>query len=124
MNHNAKNVLGTDLKVCCTNPMTGFFRNGSCDTDDRDYGSHTVCARMTNAFLIFSKGMGNDLITPNPMYGFPGLKEGDQWCLCALRWLEAYHVGAAPLVDLEATHEKALDVIPIEYLQKRALKKT
>jgi uncharacterized protein (DUF2237 family) len=116
------NVFGLPLKDCSHNPKTGFFRDGCCRTDESDYGSHTVCAYVTDAFLKFSKEMGNDLITPRPEYSFPGLKEGDRWCLCAARWLEAYKAGAAPQVDLEATHERALDIIPLDILVKFAIK--
>jgi uncharacterized protein (DUF2237 family) len=116
------NVFGLPLKDCSHNPKTGFFRDGCCRTDESDYGSHTVCACVTDAFLKFSKEMGNDLITPRPEYSFPGLKEGDRWCLCAARWLEAYKAGAAPQVDLEATHERALDIIPLDILVKFAIK--
>ncbi len=116
----AKNVLGTDLQVCCTDPMTGYFRNGKCETDPTDQGLHVVCARMTKAFLLFTKGMGNDLSTPLPQYNFPGLKPGDCWCLCAIRWKEAAVAGVAPPVILEATHEKALEIIPMKMLEKYA----
>ncbi|MCB2221670.1 MAG: DUF2237 domain-containing protein [Bacteroidetes bacterium] len=108
----AKNVFGTSLKSCSMKPLTGFFRDGSCHTSDEDHGSHTVCAVMTEAFLRFSFDQGNDLITPRPQYQFEGLGPVDQWCLCAARWLEAWKEGVAPLVDLEATHEKALEIIP------------
>ena len=117
----AKNVLGTELQVCCTNPMTGYFRNGKCETDPLDRGLHVVCAKMTKAFLLFTKNMGNDLSTPLPHYQFPGLKPGDCWCLCALRWKEAYLAGVAPPVILEATHEKALEVIDLEMLERYAV---
>lgn len=120
----AKNVLGTELQICCTDPMTGFYRNGRCDTGLDDHGRHVICAEMTSAFLIFSKAMGNDLSTPNPMYGFPGLNPGDKWCLCALRWLEAFNVGVAPPVILEATHQRALELIPLESLKKHSKKKS
>jgi uncharacterized protein (DUF2237 family) len=111
-----KNVLGTDLKPCSQNPKTGFFRDGFCRTNEKDQGKHVVASIMTNEFLIFSKSKGNDLITPNPLYGFPGLKKGDKWCLCAIRWQEAYTAGHAPKVILEATHERALDYIILESL--------
>ncbi len=106
-----KNVLGTDLQMCCTEPMTGFFRDGQCRTDELDSGRHVVCAVMTEEFLHFSKSRGNDLMTPIPAYNFPGLKAGDGWCLCALRWKEAYEEGVAPPVRLEATHERALNYV-------------
>lgn len=97
--------------------MTGFFRDGCCRTDENDLGSHTVCAILTNDFLQFSKSQGNDLISPRPELGFPGLKPGDRWCLCAARWQEAFEVGVAPQVDLEATHHKALEIISLESLK-------
>ena len=111
-----KNVLGTDLKSCSQNPKTGFFRDGFCRTNEKDQGKHVVASVMTDEFLIFSKSKGNDLSTPNPVYGFPGLKKGNKWCLCAIRWQEAYKEGYAPKVILEATHEKALDYIELESL--------
>ena len=100
----AKNVLGTALEPCSFDPMTGFFRDGCCNTGAEDVGLHLVCSVMTDKFLAFSKARGNDLRTPMPMYQFPGLKEGDRWCLCALRWKEALEAGMAPQVVLEATH--------------------
>ena len=111
-----KNVLGTELQACCTDPMTGFYRDGLCRTGELDSGRHVVCAVMTDEFLTFSKARGNDLITPLPAYDFPGLKAGDGWCLCALRWKEAYEAGVAPPVRLESTHEKALNFIPFAAL--------
>lgn len=117
----ARNVLGGELEVCCLEPVTGFYRTGCCETGPEDFGQHTVCAQMTDAFLAFSKAHGNDLSTPAPQFGFPGLKEGDRWCLCAARWLEAYEAGAAPLVYLAATHEAALDVVPFEALREHAI---
>ncbi len=111
-----KNVLGTELQACCTDPMTGFFRDGHCRTDELDSGRHVVCAVMTEEFLLFSKSRGNDLITPIPAYDFPGLKAGDGWCLCVLRWKEAYEAGVAPPVRLEATHERALEFVPFSSL--------
>lgn len=113
----AKNVLGQPLQTCCTAPMTGFYRTGSCDTGPEDRGVHVVCAQMTPAFLNFSRDRGNDLITPIPEYNFPGLKAGDRWCLCATRWQEAYEAGVAPPVVLEATHEAALNYVSLEDLQ-------
>ncbi len=111
------NVLGGALDVCSTDPMTGFFRNGACDTCSQDAGSHTVCAVMTAEFLAFSKYVGNDLSTPRPEFGFPGLKPGDGWCLCASRFLQAHDEGCAPRVNLAATHKRALDIVPLEVLQ-------
>lgn len=117
------NVLGEVLLPCSMDPMTGFFRNGHCDTCDQDQGSHTVCAVMTAEFLEFSKAAGNDLSTPRPEYGFGGLKPGDQWCLCAARFLEAYAAGKAPRVSLMATHQRALEIVPIEALREYALER-
>jgi uncharacterized protein (DUF2237 family) len=113
----SKNVLGQSLQQCGCNPMTGFYRDGFCETGARDLGSHTVCAVMTEEFLTFTKTRGNDLSTPAPHYNFPGLKSGDRWCLCVTRWKEAYDAGAAPPVLLEATHEKALEVASINELR-------
>jgi uncharacterized protein (DUF2237 family) len=104
----ARNVLGEPLEICSIKPMTGFYRDGCCDTGQEDVGSHTVCVVMTAAFLDFSKSYGNDLSTPVPELGFPGLKSGDRWCLCASRWQEAFEAGQAPRVVLRATHEGAL----------------
>ena len=115
------NVLGGPLQGCSRDPMTGFFRNGACDTCAEDRGSHTVCAVMTEEFLAFSKYVGNDLSTPRPEYGFAGLKPGDHWCLCAGRWLQAAEEGAAPLVNLAATHRAALEIVPLEVLEEHAL---
>ena len=115
------NVFGAPLEPCSTAPMTGFFRNGCCDTAALDAGSHTVCAVMTEAFLEFSKARGNDLSTPRPEFHFPGLKPGDRWCLCAARWLEAHQAGKAPKVRLVSTHERALEVCPMEALRAHAL---
>ncbi len=114
------NVLGTELEECGTDPMTGFFRNGCCATGPQDRGSHTVCVRVTAAFLEFSKARGNDLMTPVPQFDFPGLEPGDRWCLCALRWQEAFTAGVAPRVVLLATHEAALKVIALDDLKKMA----
>ena len=111
------NVLGTDLEQCSTAPLTGFFRNGCCDTGPQDQGMHTVCAEVTAEFLALSKYLGNDLSTPRPEYGFAGLKPGDKWCLCAARFLQAHEEGAAPKVRLNATHTKTLTVVPLEILQ-------
>ncbi|MHA6782737.1 DUF2237 family protein [Pseudonocardia saturnea] len=116
----ALNVLGTDLAVCGTDPMTGFYRTGCCDTGGEDNGVHTVCARVTAEFLRFSAAAGNDLSTPRPEYGFAGLRPGDQWCLCASRWAEALEAGAAPPVVLEATHARTLEWVDLADLQKHA----
>lgn len=115
------NVLGQPLQSCCFDPMTGFFRNGSCDTGPTDEGSHTVCAIMSKEFLAFSKYLGNDLSTPRPQYNFPGLKSGDQWCLCAARFLQAHHEGAAPQIKLAATHRRTLAIVPLEILKLYAI---
>ena len=112
------NVLGTPLEPCSTDPLTGFFRDGSCNTCTEDHGSHTVCALMTAEFLAYSKYVGNDLSTPAPQYGFAGLKPGDQWCLCAARFLQAHDEGCAPQVRLEATHARALEIVPLEILRQ------
>ncbi len=117
------NVLGGQLETCSTAPMTGFFRNGCCDTSAEDRGSHTVCVVLTAEFLAFSKSCGNDLSTPRPEFGFGGLKPGDQWCLCAARFLEAYEAGQAPRVKLTATHRRALDIVPLDYLREHALER-
>lgn len=117
------NVLGEALEPCSLDPITGFFRNGCCDTNASDRGSHTVCAVMTAAFLAFSKMRGNDLSTPRPEFGFAGLKPGDQWCLCAARFLEAYEAGQAPRVKLTATHRRALEIVPLDALRERALER-
>lgn len=117
----ARNVLGGPLAACCESPLTGFYRDGYCHTGPQDIGSHTVCAQMTEAFLEFSFRHGNDLTTPLPELGFPGLQPGDRWCLCVARWLEAYEAGAAPPVSLAATHEHALAVVTLEQLARHAL---
>ncbi len=117
----AKNVLGGELGVCSTAPLTGFFRDGCCNTSAEDVGAHVVCVRVTEEFLDFSLSQGNDLLTPMPQYGFDGLAPGDQWCLCASRWAEALDAGVAPDVVLESTHERALEVISLEQLQAHAL---
>lgn len=118
---NAKNVLGTALYPCCHDPKTGFYRDGSCNTGPEDQGAHVVCAQMTEPFLKFTKAVGNDLSTPAPMFGFPGLKPGDRWCLCASRWKEALEAGQAPPVVLAATHERALDYVTLDELIKHAV---
>jgi uncharacterized protein (DUF2237 family) len=117
----SRNVFGEPLLACSTAPMTGFFRNGCCDTSDQDAGSHTVCAVMTDAFLAFSKASGNDLSTPRPQFGFAGLKAGDRWCLCAPRWQEAFEAGHAPRVVLTATHQGALDYCTLADLKRHAI---
>lgn len=115
------NVLGEPLLACSTAPMTGFFRNGCCETCAEDLGLHTVCAVVTAEFLEFSRGRGNDLSTPRPEYGFPGLVPGDSWCLCLGRWIEAVQAGCAPRVHLAATHESALEALSLETLQAHAV---
>jgi uncharacterized protein (DUF2237 family) len=117
----ARNVLGEPLESCSMKPITGFFRDGCCNTSREDVGSHTVCAVMTEAFLEFSKSRGNDLSTPMPAFGFPGLKPGDRWCLCAPRWREALDAGRAPRVVLRATHEKALEHCALADLKRFAI---
>lgn len=117
----ARNVLGGELKPCSTRPMTGFFRNGCCETGPGDLGLHTVCAVMTEEFLLFSLARGNDLSTPRPEYGFPGLKAGDRWCLCAGRWKEALDAGHAPQLVLESTHEETLAIVPLGVLKDHAM---
>jgi uncharacterized protein len=117
----AKNVLGGPLESCCTDPVTGFYRDGHCRTGPQDTGSHTVCARVTADFLAFSKKNGNDLSTPRPEVEFPGLKPGDKWCVCVRRWEEAFLAGVAPPVLLAATHERALDVVELNELKAFAL---
>ncbi|NBU74065.1 MAG: DUF2237 domain-containing protein [Planctomycetes bacterium] len=116
----ASNVLGTPLKSCCMDPVTGFYRNGKCDTGAEDHGLHLVCVRLTEEFLRFSKSRGNDLSTPVPQWGFSGLKEGDHWCLCATRWTEARDAGMAPKVVLEATHISMLEFATLEELRAHA----
>ena len=118
----SRNVLGEDLQPCSHEPLTGFFRDGCCNTGQMDQGTHTVCAVMTADFLTFSKSRGNDLSTPRPAWQFPGLKPGDQWCLCVLRWKEALLAGVAPLVVLEATHEKSLQYVSMDDLVAHAYK--
>ena len=112
------NIFGEEIVPCSTNPLTGFFRDGCCNTAVADAGSHTVCAEMTEAFLIYSKKAGNDLSTPRPEFGFEGLKPGDSWCLCASRWLQAENDGSAPMVFGKSTNELALSVIPESILKK------
>lgn len=117
----SRNVLGNKLVPCSTQPRTGYFRDGCCNTNDDDFGVHTVCAEVTAAFLAFSKQSGNDLSTPRPEYGFPGLKPGDRWCLCASRWVEAMEAGCAPRVVLESTHERTLAFVALPALQAFAI---
>ncbi|MGL4375970.1 MAG: DUF2237 family protein [Microcoleaceae cyanobacterium] len=116
-----RNVFGEKLAVCSLDPMTGFYRNGCCDTDSNDQGLHLVCAQVTEEFLRFSKSKGNNLITPFPLFNFPGLKPGDRWCLCVTRWKEALNAGVAPPVILAATHEAVLQYVSLEQLQKHAI---
>lgn len=115
-----KNVLGGDLAPCSTDPMTGFFRTGCCETGGGDVGVHTVCIRATAEFLAFSREAGNDLSTPSPAHGFPGLVPGDRWCLCAARWQEAFEAGAAPQVILAATHMRTLEFVDLDALHAHA----
>lgn len=116
----AKNVLGGDLQACSMDPVTGFFRDGCCHNSKEDKGMHTVCAVMTKDFLVYSRSMGNDLVTPRLEYQFPGLKEGDRWCLCLGRWVEAFDAGFAPSVVLEATHSSVCEFIDREVLERFA----
>ncbi|MCG2634301.1 MAG: DUF2237 domain-containing protein [Gammaproteobacteria bacterium] len=115
------NVFGEPLESCSEAPMTGFFRDGCCNTADEDVGSHTVCIEVTDAFLEYSRFRGNDLSTPMPEHGFPGLKEGDRWCLCATRWYEAYQLDMAPRVHLLRTHQRALEIVPMQLLRRFAV---
>lgn len=115
------NVLGTDLRCCCRQPMTGFYRDGYCRTGPGDVGLHTVCAEMTAEFLAFSRSRGNDLSTPHLEWDFPGLQPGDKWCLCVTRWQEALEAGMAPLVDLESTHSSALEFVDLAQLKAHAM---
>jgi uncharacterized protein len=115
------NVLGTELVACSYDPLTGFFRDGCCHTDEQDHGTHVVCARMTADFLAYSRSRGNDLVTARPEYRFAGLRPGDRWCLCALRWKEALAANVAPPVHLEATHDKALEIVTLAQLQAHAI---
>lgn len=120
----ARNVLGENLATCCTSPMTGYYRDGSCNTGGGDVGAHVVCAQMTEEFLTFTKSKGNDLSTPMPAYSFPGLKAGDRWCLCASRWKEALDAGVAPPVVLSATHASAVEYVSLNELKQHALDET
>ena len=121
MNTTALNVLGTPLVPCSYDPLTGYFRDGCCNTDDHDQGSHVVCAKVTQEFLDFSLARGNDLVTPRPEHRFVGLEAGDRWCLCAMRWKEALEAGVAPPVVLECTHERALLFVTLAQLQSHAI---
>ena len=116
----SRNVLGGALKPCSTAPMTGFFRNGQCDTCTDDHGCHTVCVEVTEEFLTYSRVAGNDLSTPMPEYDFPGLQAGDRWCVCAGRWLECLGAGVASPVALASTHERTLEIVPLTVLQQHA----
>ena len=117
----ARNVLGEPLQACCSDPVTGFYRDGFCHTGPEDFGRHTVCVRVTAEFLEFTQARGNDLSTPHPEFGFPGLKPGDQWCLCAGRWQEAFDAGKAPRVAIMATHESTLEIVDLKDLKSHAL---
>lgn len=116
-----RNVFGEPLKSCSERPLTGFYRSGCCHTGPEDFGLHTVCVEVTAEFLAFSKARGNDLSTPHPEFGFPGLEPGDRWCLCAARWREAFEGGSAPRVVLEATHEATLEIVDLDDLKRYAL---
>lgn len=116
----SRNVFGEVLETCSDKPVTGFFRDGCCNTGEQDIGSHTVCVQVTKAFLEFSRFRGNDLSTPRPEFGFPGLQPGDRWCLCAERWREAHAAGMAPRVYLRSTHERALEVVPLGVMREFA----
>ncbi|MBD2304716.1 DUF2237 domain-containing protein [Chroococcidiopsis sp. FACHB-1243] len=117
----ARNVLGSELKTCCSAPMTGYYRDGKCNTGAGDYGAHVVCAELTAEFLNFTKSRGNDLSTPVPEFNFPGLKPGDRWCLCASRWKEALDAGVAPPIILQSTHASALEYVSLSELRQHAL---
>lgn len=121
MSTDARNALGESLELCSLSPNTGYLRDGHCRTRPDDLGSHVVCAQVTDEFLAFTGGQGNDLSTPMPAYDFPGLKNGDRWCLCAMRWLEAHEAGVAPPVFLQATHERVLELVPLDLLLPYAL---
>ena len=118
---NARNVLGGPLEICSLDPLTGWFRNGCCETEGLDRGMHIVCARVTQAFLEHQLKDGNDLMTPRPQFGFAGLKPGDKWCVCLTRWKDACDAGVAPPLDLNATHEEALAVVPLDILRAHSL---
>lgn len=115
------NVLGGPLLTCSDKPLTGFFRDGCCNTSEDDFGSHTICVVLTEEFLAYSKAAGNDLSTPRPEYGFPGLGPGQRWCLCAARWLQAYLVGKAPKVSLNSTNQAALEIVSLDQLKQHAV---
>lgn len=115
------NVLDEPLSVCSENPLTGFFRDGCCNTNDDDVSSHTICVEVSKTFLEYSRFKGNDLTTPAPEFGFPGLNDGDRWCLCAQRWLEAYNEKMAPRVHLMSTHKKSLEIVPLNLLKQFAI---
>ena len=115
------NVLGGPLMTCSDRPMTGFFRDGCCNTSEEDLGSHTICVILTDEFLEYSKAQGNDLSTPHPEYDFPGLQAGQRWCLCAARWLQASKAGKAPRVSLNSTNQAALQIVPLELLKQHAV---
>lgn len=117
----ARNVLGGELEPCGTDPVTGWYRDGCCNTDAQDVGSHTICAVVTAEFLAHQQGIGNDLVTPMPQFEFPGLRPGDRWCVTAVNWLRAHHDGAAAPVVLASTHERALDVVPLDVLREHAV---
>ena len=117
----ARNVMGEPLEACGYDPLTGFYRDGCCNTGPEDLGAHTVCAELTREFLEYTAGQGNDLASPDPAIGFPGLAPGDRWCLCASRWQEARRAGCAPPVILAATHEGTLEIVPFEHLRAHAL---
>jgi len=117
----ARNVLGSELEVCCSNPVTGYYRDGKCNTGAGDYGAHIVCAQLTEEFLAFTKSQGNDLSTPVPEFNFPGLKPGDRWCLCASRWKEALDAGFAPPIVLQSTHASTLEYVSLSELKQHAL---
>ena len=116
-----KNVLGENLALCCSSPVTGFYRDGFCQTGAQDLGVHVICAQVTDEFLDYTKAQGNDLRTPAPMFNLVGLKAGDRWCLCASRWKEALDAGVAPPVDLAATHEAALKIVSLDELKKHSI---
>ena len=115
------NVLGTELSTCSTDPLTGWMRDGCCNTDRNDRGLHTVCCLLTMEFLEFARSKGNDLITPAPQFNFPGLKEGEKWCVCAQTWQDAFDAGVACPVDLEATHEETLQIVSLDDLQSKSI---
>ena len=121
MEEKVLNIFGEEMDACCFDPLTGWKRDGYCNTDDFDHGSHVVCCEVTDAFLAFSKERGNDLSTPRPEFNFPGLKEGDRWCLCAMRWQEAFEAGVAHRVFLESGHQKALEFVNLEDLEQHAM---